>query len=435
MSAYSILPTRSPAKYRGKYPARARSVSCGATGVHVELNNGLRLWSYGGKLRELPRVGDDFAAELDAAPAMTAEHYAKLCEAAELSRKAPEGETNAARTIARAEKAAAIRDLLDSILAPVPAPAAPVDSGLFDPMGGLRGTGHIVPETLAERAGLNVRPVMADNGPAFEAAPEVACVTVTDSDDGAFRVAAEDANGFPTQAIEYAPTHAEAERAARAMAARFEVSIVDSTREGWQALERAQQVERAARAERDAKAIPAPVLIAETARARYWRTQAGFVSTLPGAELTADTGAGYNRLDSLMRLKGESAETIDSTLRAEVLRLEQAGRDAAERETGRVIDMTPTWAGILPTLRALIENGNAEGRRTAWAELEKMARLADERNRMAESFAELAALLPDWPTMRALSAWGAEKATAKKAAARDIIARHIPETISKESSK
>lgn len=381
MSAYSILPTRSPAKYRGKYPARARSVSCGATGVHVELNNGLRLWSYGGKLRELPRVGDDFAAELDAAPAMTAEHYAKLCEAAELSRKAPEGETNAARTIARAEKAAAILDLLDSILAPVPAPAAPVDSGLFDPMGGLRGTGHIVPETLAERAGLNVRPVMADNGPAFEAAPEVACVTVTDSDDGAFRVAAEDANGFPTQAIQYAPTHAEAERAARAMAARFEVSIVDSTREGWQALESAQAAERAARAER------------ETVR-RNRRLQAEGMAAIAKAE-----------------------------------------QQAANVESLRVIDMTPTWAGILPTLRALIENGNPEGRRTAWAELEKMARLADERNRMAESFAELAALLPDWPTMRALSAWGAEKATAKKAAAREIIARHIPETISKESSK
>lgn len=306
MSAYSILPTRSPAKYRGKYPARARSVSCGATGVHVELNNGLRLWSYGGKLRELPRVGDDFAAELDAAPAMTAEHYAKLCEAAELSRKAPEGETNAARTIARAEKAAAIRDLLDSILAPVPAPAAPVDSGLFDPMGGLRGTGHIVPETLAERAGLNVRPVMADNGPAFEAAPEVACITVR----------------------------------------------------------------------------------------RNRRLQAEGMAAIAKAE-----------------------------------------QQAANVESLRVIDMTPTWTGILPTLRALIENGNPEGRRMAWAELEKMARLADERNRMAESFAELAALLPDWPTMRALSAWGAEKATAKKAAARDIIARHIPETISKESSK
>lgn len=370
-SVFMILPTHGSLPYRGKYPTRARSVSCGATGLHVELNNGLRLWSYGAKLRELPRVGHDFAQALESAAAMSAEQYAALCEAAELSRKAPEGATNVARTIARAEKAAAIRDKLESILAPAPA----------------------APETLAERAGINVRPVMSDNGPAFEAAP---------------------------------------------------------------------------------------VLIAETARARYWRTQAGFVSTLPGAELTADTGAGYARLDALMRLKGESAETIDSTLRAEVLRLEQAGRvrrdnveyhagraafeagqvpaampyseggeraarwnlgyreaqaDAAPVETGQTIDMTPTWAGMLPAMRALIENGSAEGRRVAWAELEKAARLADERNHMARSFAELREILADWPTLRALSAHGAEVATGKKRAARAIVARHIGETISKESGK
>lgn len=360
MSAYSILPTRSPAKYRGKYPARARSVSCGATGVHVELNNGLRLWSYGGKLRELPRVGDDFAAELNAAPAMTAEHYAKLCEAAELSRKAPEGETNAARTIARAEKAAAIRDLLDSILAPVPAESLPP---AFDPS--LSNDAQ-----AATMAGWEIAtPIGNAEAAPVDESPLVQCVRVENLPGGLFSVTAEVGPGEVPDAARIESSYPEAERAARAMAARYGVDVYDSTAE----------------ANRESR-----------------------------ARLTV-------RANRLAQAEGMAA-------------IAKAEQQAANADTLRVIDMTPTWAGILPTLRALIENGNPEGRRTAWAELEKMARLADERNRMAESFAELRGLLSDWPTFRALSAYGAERATAKKAAALEIVARHIPETISNKES-
>lgn len=39
-----------------------------------------------------------------------------------------------------------------------------------------------------------------------------------------------------------------------------------------------------------------------------------------------------------------------------------------------------------------------------------------------DPLAELEALLADWPTMRALSALGAKKATARKARARQIVA-------------
>lgn len=42
------------------------------------------------------------------------------------------------------------------------------------------------------------------------------------------------------------------------------------------------------------------------------------------------------------------------------------------------IDLTPTWEQILPTLLMLLENGNAEGRKTARTELARMARIADE---------------------------------------------------------
>lgn len=55
----------------------------------------------------------------------------------------------------------------------------------------------------------------------------------------------------------------------------------------------------------------------------------------------------------------------------------------ADKPGREYIDMTPTWAAMESTFRLLIENGNTEGRRTAWAEIAKALRLADERNEMA----------------------------------------------------
>lgn len=55
----------------------------------------------------------------------------------------------------------------------------------------------------------------------------------------------------------------------------------------------------------------------------------------------------------------------------------------ADKPGREYIDMTPTWAAMESTFRLLIENGNAEGRRTAWGEIAKALRLADERNELA----------------------------------------------------
>ena len=42
------------------------------------------------------------------------------------------------------------------------------------------------------------------------------------------------------------------------------------------------------------------------------------------------------------------------------------------------IDMTPTWAGLLPVLLYLVENATtAEARNTAYTELSRMAEMAD----------------------------------------------------------
>lgn len=57
----------------------------------------------------------------------------------------------------------------------------------------------------------------------------------------------------------------------------------------------------------------------------------------------------------------------------------------ADKPGREYIDMNPTWAAMESTFRVLIENGNAEGRRTAWGEIAKALRLADERNAMAKA--------------------------------------------------
>lgn len=41
------------------------------------------------------------------------------------------------------------------------------------------------------------------------------------------------------------------------------------------------------------------------------------------------------------------------------------------------INLTPSWESILPTLLLLMQDGNAEGRKTAATELNRMAKLAD----------------------------------------------------------
>ena len=54
-------------------------------------------------------------------------------------------------------------------------------------------------------------------------------------------------------------------------------------------------------------------------------------------------------------------------------------RDQTEEQVKKVhtIDRTPTWESSLGALMALMQSGNAEGRRVASEELLKLARFAD----------------------------------------------------------
>lgn len=117
--AIFILPTVSPVKYRGKYPNRARSISGTAgrgTGRHIELNDGTRLWSGDDKTPEFSAgsCNDDYSAIKAAAHVMTAEQYAALREAAELSRSV----VGVAGHGRRARIDEGVRALVESIKAP-----------------------------------------------------------------------------------------------------------------------------------------------------------------------------------------------------------------------------------------------------------------------------------------------------------------------------
>lgn len=46
----------------------------------------------------------------------------------------------------------------------------------------------------------------------------------------------------------------------------------------------------------------------------------------------------------------------------------------------KTIDLTPTWAGVMPLLMAVLESGSEEGKREAREELMRLAKAMDEVN-------------------------------------------------------
>lgn len=62
----------------------------------------------------------------------------------------------------------------------------------------------------------------------------------------------------------------------------------------------------------------------------------------------------------------------------------RAEAEAEAQPAGRRVDLTPTWASLVPAFVALIENGTAEGRAVAIAEIGRMAAALDEANAAAK---------------------------------------------------
>ena len=99
-----------------------------------------------------------------------------------------------------------------------------------------------------------------------------------------------------------------------------------------------------------------------------------------------DRKAAIARCEDVASYETDAESAVDTARAMAAVTAPEPTPEPAERtdEKGRTyIDLTPTWSGMLGTLRMLIENGDATGRKTAWAELVRMAALADERNEFA----------------------------------------------------
>lgn len=368
-----ILPTSGPATYRGKYPARPRSVSHGETGLHVELNSGVRLWT--AKAAELPKLADDCSAMLARAVPMTAEQYETLKAAAELLRT----RAGYAGRGPRAAIEARVRAMVESIKAD-------------DSQYAKRNAEAARRETLAGETGRGFDPArpfrVRNKTPQFSGSFDFATLDearaylsaqVARRDcvvSGAAPVGPDSNSQCPMQSFIFwadgtetladmgwrSPPEGERRWIAPATVAPAAPAPVrrdnveyHAGRDAW-----------AANQTKDSNPYPA-----DGERAARWNL---------GWQEACDASAPVSPVRLNLRRQAEGM--------AEIAKAEQRGAIA---ETVSTIDMTPTWAGILPALRALIENSNAEGRRTAWAELERMAALADERNAMAARLASDAA--------------------------------------------
>lgn len=162
------------------------------------------------------------------------------------------------------------------------------------------------------------------------------------------------------------------------------VELNDGTRL-WTA--KAAELPKAAADCSDMRARAVPMTAEQYAKlmeaAELLRTRANFNGRGPRAEITARV---RDMVESIKPDEVADVSPVRLNLRRQaegMAAIAKAEQRESISETVRTIDMTPTWAGILPALRALIENSNPEGRRTAWAELERMAALADERNQLS----------------------------------------------------
>lgn len=344
-----ILPTKGATQYRGKYPARARSVSAGTAGLHVELNDGTRLWTAKGAdhFADLPRVNADLSAFRDAGLPMTAEQYATLGEAADLLRQ----RAGIAGHGRRADLESRVRAIVDSIQP---------DSRQYA-------------KRNAEAARREI--LAGETGRGFDPARPYRVRNRTPQFSGSF--------DFAT--LDEARAYRDAQLARR-----------DSVVSG------AAPVGPDANSQCPLQSFIVWADGTETLGDIGWTPPAdGGARWIAPATVEPEAPAAPEakpvRRDNVEYHAGKAAhaegkaETDCPYLAGgdRAARWSLGFREAADAARG-VIDMTPTWAGMGGTFRALIENGNAEGRRTAWAEIGKALALADERNAMAAALSALA---------------------------------------------
>jgi hypothetical protein len=73
------------------------------------------------------------------------------------------------------------------------------------------------------------------------------------------------------------------------------------------------------------------------------------------------------------------------------------------------LDLTPTWQGLMPAFKTVMEAGTPEGKKVCWAEMQKMARAADYGvNAMKAMVAMKARIEGEWdrPELQAIGVLG-----------------------------
>lgn len=93
--------------------------------------------------------------------------------------------------------------------------------------------------------------------------------------------------------------------------------------------------------------------------------------------------ASFDVFDELHQKHGSSETLSQATMWAKMINggyVINDGTIVYGRKPAGTINLTPTWRGVLPLLLETYAHGTDKGRAMALAELQNMAKLADERN-------------------------------------------------------
>lgn len=179
----------------------------------------------------------------------------------------------------------------------------------------------------------------------------------------------------------------------------------DVSAPGWPKADPAGEAAAVIAAEHEPAEREAAAVAAKADATHYLITAGGAVPVIADSEAAAMVIAGrmgiadkVTRVDTA--LSGDAwetatadkaePETVSDTVRVNLQRQAGEMKAIADRDAGvpalrESIDVTPTWAAILPMLRLAAENGNATGRGIAWEELARMADAADRWNAAAKA--------------------------------------------------
>jgi len=113
--------------------------------------------------------------------------------------------------------------------------------------------------------------------------------------------------------------------------------------------------------------------------------ETGLISTAHMSSADTLTHARFKEGSNVRVVNSADHSVIHYELNRKTHHVDEHGQVRPIRKLVGHIDMTPTWRAILPYLLLGIENGNAEGRKIAIEELQRMADAADAYNKSVDT--------------------------------------------------